>query len=296
MSLLEDQLSDYLRIRRALGYKLARTEKLLLQFIAFLEERDERVITIENTLAWVTLPGGSDSWRALRLSAVRGFAAYLHALDDAHEVPPVDLCPNRPARATPYLYSAQEIAALMAATVVLRGRLRRATYRTLIGLLAVTGMRVGEAIRLDRDDVDLAHGVLTVRDTKFGKSRELPVHPSTVESAAQLRPRARPALPGTDHRGGAGLPSGNPAALLRRARHVQAAPRPRRPQAALGDLSPPDSRLKAPVRCADAARLVSVRGRCAAADAVAVHVSRARPAQRQLLVSDRRARAARARR
>ncbi len=154
MSPLDDQLSDYLRIRRALGYKLACTEKLLLQFIAFLEERGERVITIENTLAWVTLPGGSDSWRSLRLSAVRGFAAYLHALDDAHDVPPADLCPNRPARATPYLYSAQEIAALMAATVILRGRLRQATYRTLIGLLAVSGMRVGEAIRLDRDDVD----------------------------------------------------------------------------------------------------------------------------------------------
>ena len=152
------------------------------QFIAFLEERDESVITIKNTLTWVTLPGGSDSWRAFRLSTVRGFAAYLHALDDTHQIPPADLCPNRPARATPYPYTEQQIAALMAATAILRGRLRQATYRTLLGLLAVTGMRVGEAIRLDRDDVDLAHGVLTVRDTKFGKSRELPVHPSTVKA------------------------------------------------------------------------------------------------------------------
>ena len=188
MSRLEDQLRDYLRIRRALGYKLARAEKLLAQFIAFLEERSERVITIENTLAWVTLPGGSDSWQSMRLSAVRGFAAYLHALDDMHQVPPADLCPNRPARAIPYLYSERQIAALMAATGILRGRLRQATYRTLIGLLAVTGMRVAEAIRLDRDDIDLAHGVLTVRDTKFGKSRELPVHPSTVKA---LRDYAR---------------------------------------------------------------------------------------------------------
>jgi integrase/recombinase XerD len=70
----------------------------------------------------------------------------------------------------------------MSATAILRGRLRQATYRTLIGLLSVTGMRVGEAIRLDRDDIDLAHGVLTVRDTKFGKSRELPVHPSTIQA------------------------------------------------------------------------------------------------------------------
>ena len=182
MSPLRDQLSDYLRIRRALGYKLARAEKLLGQFVAFLEERNESVITIENTLTWVTLPGGSDSWRAHRLSTVRGFAAYLHALDDTHLIPPADLCPNRPARAIPYPYSEQQIAALMAATAILRGRLRQATYRTLLGLLAVTGMRVGEAIRLDRDDVDLAQGVLTVRDTKFGKSRELPVHPSTVKA------------------------------------------------------------------------------------------------------------------
>ena len=188
MTPLEDRLSDYLSIRRALGYKLARAEKLLAQFVAFLEERGEHVITIENTLAWVTLPGGSDSWRAFRLSTVRGFAAYLHALDDAHQVPRADLCPNRPARATPYLYSEQQIAALMTATVILRGRLRQATYRTLIGLLAVTGMRVGEAIRLDRDDVDLAHGVLTVRNTKFGKSRELPVHSSAVKA---LRDYAR---------------------------------------------------------------------------------------------------------
>ena len=188
MSRLHDQLGEYLRIRRALGYKLARAEKLLPQFIDYLDERDQRVVTIENTLGWVTLPGGSGSWRAFRLSTVRGFASYLHALDPAHEVPPADLCPNRPARATPYLYSEKEIDALMAATVILRGRLRQATYRTLIGLLSVTGMRVGEAIRLDRDDVDLAHGVLTVRDTKFGKSRELPVHHSTIEA---LRSYAR---------------------------------------------------------------------------------------------------------
>ncbi len=143
-------------------------------------------------------------------------------------------------------------------------------------------MRVGEAIRLDRDDIDLAHGVLTVRDTKFGKSRELPIHPSTRHSVVRLHPRARPALPRPDHPGGADLPSRNSAALLRRARHVQAVARPRRAQAALGDLPPPDSRLQAPVRCADAARLVSVRGRCAAADAAAVHISRAHPTERQL--------------
>lgn len=180
MSPLHDQLTDYLRIRRALGYKLERAEKLLPQFIDYLERRGETLVTIENTLAWVTLPGGSASWRSFRLSSVRGFASYLHALDPAHAVAPADLAPGRAHRATPYLYSDAEIAALIAATSVLRGALRQATYRTLIGLLAVTGMRVGEAIGLDHDDVDLKHGVLTVRATKFGKSRELPLHASTV--------------------------------------------------------------------------------------------------------------------
>ena len=174
-------LSDYLRIRRALGYKLERAEKLLGQYLAFLEERDESVITIKNTLTWVTLPGGSDSWWAFRLSAVRGFASYLHALDPVHEIPPADLCPNRPTARSHTLHRGGDPGA-DGRDRIAPGRLRQATYRTLIGLLSVTGMRVGEAIRLDRDDVDLAHGVLTVRETKFGKSRELPLHPTTVDA------------------------------------------------------------------------------------------------------------------
>ena len=130
-----------------------------------------------------TLPAAGDGhWWAFRLSVVRGFATYLHALDPAHQVPPPDILPHRPRRAVPYLYSDQEIAALIAATCRLRGSLRQATYRTLFGLLAVTGMRVGEAIRLDRGDLDVKHGVLTVRQTKFNKTTELPLHPSSVNA------------------------------------------------------------------------------------------------------------------
>ena len=183
---------DYLRIRRALGYKLERAEKLLPQYLDYLDDRGEWLVTIENALAWATLPAGDSNWWAFRMSVVRGFATYLHALDPAHEVPPEDLLPRHARRMTPYLYSDQEIWALMAATSSLRSPLRQATYRTLIGLLSVTGMRVGEAIRLDNDDVDLRHGVLTVRDTKFGKTRELPLHPSTVSALrAYLRLRDR---------------------------------------------------------------------------------------------------------
>jgi len=180
VSPLRDQLSDYLRIRRSLGYKLERAEKLLEQFLVYLEERGSETVMVAEALAWARLPGGSPDWWAFRLSAVRGFAAYLHALDPAHEVPAADLLPRRPPRAIPYLYSEAEVEALMAATSGLRGALRQATHRTLLALLWVTGMRAGEAIRLDRDDLDRADGVLTVRDSKFGKSRLLPLHASTV--------------------------------------------------------------------------------------------------------------------
>ena len=194
MSPLHDQLADYLRIRRALGYKLERAEKLLEQYLEYLDALGAEQITIENAVAWATLPAvGTDGhWWAFRLSVLRGFAKYLHALDDAHQVPPADVLPNRAHRASPYLYSKEEILALMAATSTLHGELRQATYRTLIGLLSVTGMRVGEAIRLDRHDLDLRHGVLTVRDTKFGKTRELPVHGSTTDALrSYLRRRDR---------------------------------------------------------------------------------------------------------
>jgi integrase/recombinase XerD len=193
MSPLRQPLADYLRIRRALGYKLERAEKLLHQYLDHIDRLGEERVTIANAVAWATLPAASSGhWWAFRISVVRGFASYLHALDEAHEVPPADLFPNRVHRAVPYLYTHEEVAALMAAAGSLRFPLRQATYRTLIGLLSVTGMRVGEAIRLDGSDVDLAHGVLTVRQSKFGKTRELPLHGSTVGALrAYLRLRDR---------------------------------------------------------------------------------------------------------
>jgi integrase len=183
MSPLHPALSDYLTIRRTLGYKLARAEKLLVQYLDYLEEHDQQLVTVENAVAWATLPAnGNPNWWAYRLTCVRGFARYLHALDPDHQVPPADVMPHKPRRATPYLYSDEEILALIAAASSLRFELRRATYRTLIGLLSVTGMRVGEAIRLDNNDVDIKNGILTVRETKFGKTRELPLHASTVDA------------------------------------------------------------------------------------------------------------------
>jgi integrase/recombinase XerD len=180
MSPLRQALAGYLAVRRSLGYQLTRPEKLLGQFITYLEDVPAETITTAHALAWATLPGGNQSWHALRLSAVRGFAAYLHTIDPSAEVPPADLIPWRPCRATPYLYSSADIAALIAAAASLRFPLRVATYQTLIGLLAVTGMRVGEAIRLDRADLDLGDGVITVRQSKFGNYAEHAVMPGPV--------------------------------------------------------------------------------------------------------------------
>jgi integrase/recombinase XerD len=111
---------------------------------------------------------------------VRGFARHLQAFDPATEVPPARLLPWPKCRAVPYLYSDADIAALMSAARSLTPAIRAATYATLIGLLSVTGMRIGEVIRLDRDDIDWDEGVLTVRDSKFGNYAEGAVMPSLV--------------------------------------------------------------------------------------------------------------------
>jgi integrase len=191
---LEDRLAGYLAVRRALGYRLARAEKLLAQFIEWINERGETTITTDSALAWATLPPATGSnWHAHRLSVVRGFAAHVHALDPAHELISQDLLPQRPRRAVPYLYTDAEIRALMDATCVIPTPHRAATMRTLIGLLAVTGMRIGEAIRLNQGDIDHQRDVLTVVDSKFGKSRELAVQEATRAALrAYLARRDRP--------------------------------------------------------------------------------------------------------
>jgi integrase len=203
VSALRAALADYLALRRGLGYRLERAEKLLAQFVAFLEERGHEHVTIEGALAWARGPaGGSPGWWGQRLSVARGFAAYLNTLDPAHEVPPGDLLPARSGRATPYLYTDAEIAALIEAARRLRAPLRALTFSTLVALLAATGLRIGEALGLDRADLDAEEGILTVRAGKFAKARELVLHPTSVRalqgylaSREELCPRpASPAL------------------------------------------------------------------------------------------------------
>jgi integrase/recombinase XerD len=202
MSALRGHLEDYLALRRSLGFKLARPARLLAGLIGYLEHAGAATITTEHALAWATGPADADpSWWRARLAAVRPFARYLAPLVPGTEVPPRGLLPGPVSRrAVPYLYSPAEVAALMTAASAIRAPLRAATYQALIGLLAVTGMRAGEAISLDRADLDTGQGLLTIRSGKFGKSRQLPLHPATVQALgryAELRDRSgpRPASP-----------------------------------------------------------------------------------------------------
>ncbi len=196
MSRLDQAVDDYLTVRRAMGFKLALAGRLLPQFVDYLNQAGATSITVEHALAWARLPINSTvGWWAQRLSVVRGFATWLAATDPATEIPPRDLLPGRARRATPYLYSPEDIAALLAAASLLRPKLRAATYQTLISLLSVTGMRIGEAIALDRADLDVRHGVLLVRLGKFGKTRQLPLHHSSVaalQDHLRMRDRLRP--------------------------------------------------------------------------------------------------------
>ena len=181
MSPLRQALDDYLEMRRGLGFKLQRASKLLPDFLGWVERQGARTITCELAITWaLSRPVSNAAWSVTRLGEVRGFARYLHALDNRTEVPAPDLLFGRYRRGTPYLYSRRDMTSLFSAARELCCPFRAATISTLLGLLATTGLRPGEAIRLHRVDVDMGAGVLVVRETKFDKSREVPLHPSTV--------------------------------------------------------------------------------------------------------------------
>ena len=181
MSPLQNAVDQYLEIRRALGFKLQRPAGLLPDFVRYLEAHRSAFITLRLALDWARQPPDAHpAWWAERLSIVRGFARHLQAEDPRHQVPPGDLMPRRVRRAVPVLFSASEIAALLRSARRLKAPLRAATYETLFGLLAATGMRIGEALRLDRDDIDWRQQLLVVRKSKFDRSREVVLHPSVM--------------------------------------------------------------------------------------------------------------------
>lgn len=182
MSALRQRAEEYLRMRRSLGYKLQRQGPMLIDFIGYLEDTGVCTVTIEAAVAWATAPAGAAPiWHKRRLTVVRGFARHLKALDPGCQVPPTALLPSPSDRVTPYLFSQEEIAALIHAAGTLRRPLLAATYQALISLLAVAGLRVGEAIALSREHVDFDAALITVINSKFGKSRLVPLHDDSVD-------------------------------------------------------------------------------------------------------------------
>lgn len=183
MTALRRHLADYLETRHAHGFKTKRSAWLLGSFVSFLEKRRLSAITSELALAWAKQPAGAHpGWWAERLSGVRVFARYVHFVDVRHEIPPRDLLRGRTLRTTPHLYSQNDIERILRGARKLQSPLRRATHETLFGLLAATGMRVGEALRLDREDVDWSNRLLTIHESKFRKSREVALHASVVRA------------------------------------------------------------------------------------------------------------------
>jgi integrase/recombinase XerD len=185
MTVLEQHLDEYLQLRRTLGHKLAEAHRVLPWFVSYLDEHDIEFVTIDAALAWSLerhVPAGSVV-PAHRMMVARGFARYMSGIDPRTEVPPAGTIrkPNRWQR--PFIYSDTDVLALIEqAKVAIPQSLRSATYQTLIGLLATTGLRIGEALRLNRDDLDRTEGVLRIRESKFGKSRLVPLHASTVDA------------------------------------------------------------------------------------------------------------------
>ncbi|MGB8734186.1 MAG: tyrosine-type recombinase/integrase [Terracidiphilus sp.] len=197
MNTLRDAVQNYLEMRRGLGFKLQEAAKALPDFVAFLEQHHASYITQALALAWAQLPSHTRaSYQASRLTIVRGFARYRSATDSRTQIPPCGLLPFKPKRARPFFYSDGQIRALLDTAFRMkcpheRGRLRSWVYYSLLGLISVTGLRLGEARNLQLQDVDLKTAVLTIRGAKFGKDRLVPLHRSTCAVLAKYIAKRR---------------------------------------------------------------------------------------------------------
>lgn len=188
MSVLTQHADDYLRLRRSLGFKLERAGWLLPQFVAYLQDAGAATVTSELAISWARQPAHTrpNHW-AQRLAVARGFARYLQTIIPATEVPPSGVFPARRHRPAPYLWSQGDICRLLEQAASLRQPMRAATHQTLLGLLATTGMRIGEAIGLEHDDVDFDAGVVTIREAKFDRTRLVPLHPTVTDALGRYQ-------------------------------------------------------------------------------------------------------------
>lgn len=196
---MKQALTDYINVRRSVGFQLRKPASLLRNFVEFLQAAGSSYITSNLALRWATQPTQAEpaQWAA-RLGMVRRFAIWYSAIEPRTEIPPASLLPYHHRRKPPHIYTDEEIARILRRTRQLpssRG-LRARTFTTLFGLLAAAGMRVNEVVSLDRRDVDLDLGILHIRRTKFRKSRYVPVHATTVTALkeyAEIRDRLFPA-------------------------------------------------------------------------------------------------------
>ena len=278
MSTLARHLDDYLRLRRMLGHKLDDAARQLPWFVEYLDATDNDYVTTTAALAWALdrdWPAGS-TVPGHRMTAVRGFARYLTGIDPRTEVPPPGLIRIPRTWRPPFIYTDDDVLALMdAARRSIREPLRAATYETLIGLLATTGLRIGEALRLDRDDIDEGDGVLLIRRSKFGKSRQVALQPSALEALERYQHRRRQLYP---------HPKTDAVFVsLRGTRVIYECVWPtfRRlcDQTRIGDGAPDaptPARLQAFLRCSHVAGLVSRRRRRPGPTGVAIDLSRPR--------------------
>ena len=190
MSSIREALTEYIAMRRALGYKLRMPASGLSKFVSFLEDRQASFITNSLALEWAQQPSTAQAslWSA-KLGWVRGFALYRSASDNRTEIPPYSLLPHKTKRVRPYLYTDMEVQQLMQAALELEdtSELRRRTLYCVFGLLAVSGMRVNEVLKLKLSNIDFNAGVLTVEDAKFGKSRLVPLHASTMKNLSDYK-------------------------------------------------------------------------------------------------------------
>jgi len=195
-TLLHERAEEYLRLRRALGFRLRREGDILPQFASYLEQHGAAAITAAHAIAWAQLPQGVHpvTWTH-RLSAVRGFAAWLRTVDPATEIPPKSVFPGQGKRPAPFIFTPGDLAAVIAGCAVLRPAMRAAACTALFGLIAVTGIRIGEALAIPAGGIDLDAGLLPVAPTKSRCQRILPLHPTTVAALKgydALRSRAFP--------------------------------------------------------------------------------------------------------